>query len=107
LVTEGVLERMSGPQDPTLPRPLCPSDLSGFKFLYDSQFQKYKQSATFFQQIQAFNSNISTLRFQGQTTLSYYQFPTNQQKDQYIRGRFLLTQSYPALSTLFLPVEQN
>lgn len=98
---------MSGPQDPTLPRPLCPTDLSGFKFLYDSQYQKYKRSATFFQQVQAFNSNVSTLRFQGQTTLSYYQFPTSQQKEQYDRGRSLLIQSYPNLSTIFLPVQQN
>lgn len=98
---------MSGPQDPTLPRPLCPTDLSGFKFLYDSQYLKYKRSATFFQQVQAFNSNVSTLRSQGQTTLSYYQFPTSTQKDQYDRGRFLLNQSYPNLSTIFLPVQQN
>jgi hypothetical protein len=98
---------MSGPQDPTLPRPLCPSDLSGFKFLYDSQYLKYKRSAVFFQQVQAFNSNVSTLRSQGQFTLSYYQFPTSTQKDQYERGRFLLNQSYPNLSTIFLPVQQN
>lgn len=98
---------MSGPQYSPLPRPLCPTDLSGFKFLYDSQYQKYKRSATFFQQIQAFNSNVSTLRSQGQITLSYYQFPTSTQKDQYERGRFLLTQSYPNLSSIFLPVQQN
>ncbi len=100
-------DRMSGPQDPTLPRPLCPTDLSGFKFLYDSQFQKYKQSTQYFQQVQAFNSNVSTLRAQGQTTLSYYQFPTATQKDKYSRGRFLLVESYPGQSNLFNPVEQN
>ena len=98
---------MSGPQDPTLPRPLCPTDLSGFKFLYDSQLLKYKRSATYFQQVRAFNSNVSTLRSQGQTTLSYYQFPTTQLKDEYTKGRFLLTESYPNLSTIFLPVQQN
>ena len=98
---------MSGPQDPPLPRPLCPTDLSGFKFLYDSQFQKYKQSATYFQQVQAYNSNVSTLRSLGQNTLSYYQFPTNQKRDQYTRGRSLLVESYPNLSSIFLPVEQN
>jgi hypothetical protein len=98
---------MSGPQDPPLPRPLCPYDISGFKFLYDSQFLKYKRSSYFFQQIQSFNSNVSTLRFQGQTTLSYYQFPTATQKEQYDRGRSLLIQSYPGLSNSFLPVQQN
>jgi hypothetical protein len=97
---------MSGPQDPALPRPLCPSDISGFKFMYFSQSQEYKNAAKFYQQVQAFNSNISTLRNQGQNTLSYYQFPTQEQKAQYNTGRFLLVQSYPAEQNLFNPVQQ-
>ena len=97
---------MSGPQDPTLPKPLCPYDLSGFKFLYFSQFREYQNAAIFYQQVQAFNSNISTLRSGGNTTLSYYQFPTQTQKAQYNSGRFILVQSYPGQQNLFFPVQQ-
>lgn len=97
---------MSGPQDPTLPRPLCPTDLSGFKFLYFSQSQEYKNAAIYYQQVQAFNSNVSTLRSGGETTLSYYQFPTQEKKAQYNSGRFILVQSYPAQQSQFTPVQQ-
>ena len=97
---------MSGPQDPRLPPPLCPTDLSGFKFMYFSQSQEYKNAAVYYQQVQAFNSNVSTLRSQGQTTLSYYQFPTQQLKATYNTGRFILVQSYPALSSNLVPVQQ-
>ena len=97
---------MSGPQDPTLPRPLCPYDLSGFKFMYFSQSQEYRNAAKFYQQVQAFNSNISTLRADGNVTLSYYQFPTQEQKAQYNTGRFILVQSYPGQQNLFTPVQQ-
>lgn len=97
---------MSGPQDPRLPPPLCPVDLSGFKFMYFSQSVEYQNAARFFQQVQAFNSNVSTLRNEGQTTLSYYQFPTQTQKAQYNTGRFILVQSYPGQQNLFNPVQQ-
>lgn len=96
---------MSGPQDPPLPSPLCPTDLSGFKFMYFSQAQSYQNAAIYYQQVQAFNSNVSTLRFQGQN-LNYYQFPTQQKRAQYNTGRFILVQSYPAQSSNFTPVQQ-
>lgn len=71
------------------------SDLSGFSFLYQSQLLKYNASWQTFNRVQAYNSNISTLRAGGQSNLSYYQFLTNQEKDQFVRGRFLHYQSYP------------
>lgn len=97
---------MSGPQDPTLPPPLCPTDLSGFKFMYFSQSQEYKNATKFFQQVQAFNSNVSTLRADGQTTLTYYQFPTQTQKAEYTKGQFLLAQSYPGQREIYTAVQQ-
>lgn len=97
---------MSGPQDPTLPRPLCPNDISGFKFMYFSQSQDYKKAATYYQQVQAFNSNVSTLRAEGQSNLTYYQFPTQEKRAEYNTGRFLLVQSYPGNRNLFNPVQQ-
>ena len=96
---------MSSIQNPPLPRPLCPTDLSGFKFLYFSQAQSYQNAAIYYQQVQAFNSNVSTLRSGGQN-LVYYQFPTQQQRAQYNTGRSILVQSYPAQSSNFNPVQQ-
>ena len=74
--------------------------------MYYSQSQEYKNAAKYFQQVQAFNSNISTLRNEGQVTLNYYQFPTQEQKAQYNTGRFILVQSYPGQQSLFTPVQQ-
>jgi hypothetical protein len=71
------------------------SDLSGFNFLYQSQLLKYKTAWDTFNRVQAYNSNISTLRAGGQTDLSYYQFLTNQEKNAFNVGRLLHFQSFP------------
>lgn len=73
----------------------CVQDLSGFKWLYQSQFQDYRYAWALFNQVQAFNSNISTLRAAGQVNLTYYQFQTQQDKAAFRTGRFLHYQSYP------------
>ena len=80
-------------------------DLSGFKFLTFAQKTEYQRAWQIFNNVQAFNSNVSTLRSQGQN-LSYYQFPTQQQRAQYNTGRSILVQSYPAQSSNFFPVQQ-
>lgn len=69
-------------------------DLSGFVFLSQSQLSTYKNSVNTFNRIQGYNSNVSTLRSQGDLTRSYYQFITSQEKNSYTQGLFLLTQSY-------------
>jgi hypothetical protein len=105
-------------------------DLSGFKFLTNDQKLKYKQSWTVFNQVQSFNSNISTLRFtgyissfqlstfqlstivvgsaqfqQGNTNLTYFQFINAENKTRFLQGRLLHIQSYP--NSNWDVVEQN
>ena len=69
-------------------------DLSGFLFLSQSQLKYYRTSVQTFNRVQDYNSNISTLRSQGDSTLSYYQFISLEEKNNYTKGLFLLTQSY-------------
>jgi hypothetical protein len=69
-------------------------DLSGFVFLTQSQLRYYKTSVQTFNRVQDYNSNISTLRSQGDSTLSYYQFISLEEKNNYTKGLFLLTQSH-------------
>ena len=69
-------------------------DLSGFFFLSGTQLTYYKNCISVFDRVQDYNSNISSLRSQGNLTASYYQFVTIQEKNQYTKGLFLATQSY-------------
>jgi hypothetical protein len=93
-------------------------DLSGFKFLTFAQKQEYQRAWQIFNNVQAFNSNISTLRFtgnistmqmstfqQGNSNLTYYQFISGEEKTKFLQGRFLHIQSYPNSNWDF--VEQN
>jgi hypothetical protein len=80
-------------------------DLSGFKFLTFSQKSEYTRAFQLFNTIQNYNSNVSTLRFQGQTTLTYYQFLSGEEKTKFLQGRFLHIQSFPNSNWDF--VEQN
>jgi hypothetical protein len=70
-------------------------DLSGFKFLTFSQKTNYYQAYRFFDEVQDYNSNVSTLRAGGQSNLTYYQFLFNTDKTKFIQGRLLHIQSYP------------
>lgn len=80
-------------------------DLSGFKFLNFGQKTEYQRAWQLFNTIQSYNSNVSTLRFQGQTTLTYYQFISGEEKTKFLQGRFLHIQSYPNSNWDF--VQQN
>lgn len=83
----------------------CLQELSGFKFLSSNQLLKYKESWRFFDKIQNYNSNISTLRFQGDSTLTYYQFASSVELLRFRRGQYLHQQSYPTGN--WEAVEQN
>lgn len=80
-------------------------DLSGFKFLTPSQKLEYNTSLAIFDYVQSYNSNVSTLRAAGNLTLSYYQFPSTQEKTKFTQGRFLKVQSYP--NSNWAPVQEN
>lgn len=80
-------------------------DLSGFKFLNFAQKTEYQRAFQLFDTIQNFNSNVSTLRFQGNSNLTYYQFISGEEKTKFLQGRFLHIQSYPNSNWEF--VQQN
>lgn len=80
-------------------------DLSGFKFLNYAQKTEYQRAFKLFDTIQNFNSNVSTLRSQGNLTLTYYQFISGEEKTKFLQGRFLHIQSYPNSNWPF--VEEN
>ncbi len=80
-------------------------DLSGFKFLTNQQKIEYKTSWQLFNEVQSFNSNVSTLRFFGQSNLTYFQFLNAQGKTRFTQGRLLHIQSYP--NSNWDVVEQN
>ena len=80
-------------------------DLSGFKWLFQTQKVQYQQNFALFDKIQNYNSNISTLRAAGNSNLSYYIFPSTEEKTRFTQGRMLHIQSYPGSN--FPVVEQN
>jgi hypothetical protein len=78
-------------------------DLSGFLYLSQSQKLQYQQAWNVFNKVQLYNIHISTLRNDGDTTLTYYQFPTNQEMTYFIKGQSLHTFSYPSTNWLKVP----
>jgi hypothetical protein len=82
-------------------------DASGFIGMSFQQNQEYKTSWATFNRIQTFDSNVSTLRFQGSPNLYYYNFINYAEKAQYSQGQFLHYKSIPYLSTLWVSVQRN
>jgi hypothetical protein len=80
-------------------------DLSGFKFLTFSQKTEYQRAWQIFDNVQNYNSNVSTLRSAGEQTLTYFQFISGEEKTKFLQGRLLHIQSYPNSNWDF--VEQN
>ena len=82
-------------------------DLSGFTQLDFSQNQTFKTAVNTFNRIQAFDSNVSTLKYNGAMNKYYYNFVDYAEKNNYKQGQFLLRQSYPAQNTIWTPVQRN
>ena len=80
-------------------------DLSGFKFLTFAQKTEYQRAFSLFDNIQNYNSNVSTLRAAGQKQLTYYQFISGEEKTKFLQGRFIHIQAYPNSNWDF--VQQN
>jgi len=71
-------------------------DMSGFKFLTNTQLIQYNTAWATFNKVQTYNSNVSTLRATGNyPMLSYYIFPSTTEKSSYTTGQFLHQQRYP------------
>uniref|UniRef100_A0A6C0BBQ2 Uncharacterized protein n=1 Tax=viral metagenome TaxID=1070528 RepID=A0A6C0BBQ2_9ZZZZ len=82
-------------------------DLSGFTQLDFSQSQTFKTAVNTFNRIQAFDSNVSTLKHIGAINQYYYNFKDYTEKNNYIQGQLLLRQSYPTQSTIWTSVQRN
>jgi hypothetical protein len=70
-------------------------DASGFKFLPQGIYLSYQSQWATFERIYYFNSNISTVRKQGDSNAMYYQFLTGTEKTDYLNGQQLHTLRYP------------
>jgi len=70
-------------------------DLSGFLALPSSIKVLYQSYWTTFETIQAYNTNISTIRSQGDKAQTYYVFQSNLEQNQYTNGRMLHINRYP------------
>lgn len=67
----------------------CFSDISGIKWLNYSQLQDYSDSWYMFNRVEQFNSNISTQRSFGNTSLTYYTFTSSEDLVLYRQGATL------------------
>lgn len=81
------------------------STLGKMNGLTYSQYMNYKYAVATYNKVEAFNSNVSTMRSAGETTVSYYEFPTCQEETIYSLGLMLLIQNNPGKT--FTPVQKN
>ena len=81
------------------------SSLGKMSGLTYSQYMEYKYAIATYNKVEAFNSNISTMRSMGQTMVSYYEFPTSQEETIYSLGLMLLIQNNPGKT--FTPIQKN
>ena len=67
----------------------CFNSLSTINSVSYNQRNLYKTAWNSFQTVELYNSNVSTLRGQGNTSIMYYQYPTSQAQSQYRQGAVL------------------
>jgi hypothetical protein len=70
-------------------------DLSGFTGLSIGVAAQYRQEWATFDRIQAYNSNVSTLRAEGKTGLTYYTYASGEEKISFVNGQALHVRRYP------------
>jgi len=74
---------MSGPLN------TCFSSISSINSLSYNQRYEYKAAWNSFQTVELYNSNVSTLRGEGNKSLMYYQYSTCESQSQYRKGASL------------------
>jgi hypothetical protein len=80
--------------------------LNGISNVNQSQLQIYKTAWDNYNRIQAFNSNISTIRGNGAGSKSnYYAFVSYAEKNSFRNGQYLHQQQYP--NSNWNDVQQN
>jgi hypothetical protein len=70
-------------------------DLSGFSGLNCFTRQEYLTNWAVFDRVQAYNSNVSTLRAGGDKTRTYYIFRDTEERAQFTWGQALHVKRYP------------
>lgn len=81
---------------------------SNFKYMSQIQFLQYQSAWVTFDKVQAYNSNISTLRSQNPVKysyLTYYQYASQTEKAAFTTGQYLHQQVYPTSN--WNSVQQN
>ena len=78
--------------------------MKGLTFM---QYNDYSNAVNIFRTVEAFNSNVSTMRATGNKGLSYYTFKSSTEETNYTRGQYLLVQNDPTNAALYTPVEKN
>jgi hypothetical protein len=63
------------------------TNTSTIKSLNYSQLKEYRESWDMFRSVELYNSNVSTQRAGGNTSLSYWKFPTYDDKALYSQGQ--------------------
>ena len=76
------------------------------KAMTSSQLQQYAEAQNTFLRVNAYNKDIQTRRLAGDTTATYYVFKDSNERDMYIRGRFLLIQNDPKNAAQYQVVQK-
>ena len=89
----------------SIPYPYTTFDLSGFLAVPFSLKILYQSYWSTFDNVQAYNINISTMRNAGQVDQTYYVYQTYEEQNAYTIGRMLHIGRYPTSN--WLPVPQD
>jgi hypothetical protein len=71
------------------------------------QYRQYTTAINMFRTVEAYNSNVSTLRGNGDTGLSYYTFTSTTDEANYTMGQYLLVQNDPNNASKYTAVQKN
>jgi hypothetical protein len=85
------------------PLNVCFTQISTVSALYYGQYQDYATSYEYFRRVELYNSNVSTLRGNGDTNATYWKFNTSEDLTYYRQGGFLFA-TYWNYTT---PVQKN
>jgi len=83
----------------TGPLGVCFQEISSIKGLYYTQRQNYAESWEIFRRVELYNSNVSTIRSQGNLDATYWQFDNTDSLSSY-RGGANLFYTYLGYSTI-------
>ncbi len=80
-------------------------DLSGFRAVPQSVKVDYQTYWNVYNRIQIYDSNVSTVRGEGDKKATYYQYVSYDERNSFINGQMLHIRRYPGIS--WAPVRDN